>query len=252
MLITKPQLQAINKKTLKYPLDIAEKDYFLTLAVQLLADSPLRQVLVFKGGTALHHCYLPQYRFSEDLDFTSLDRTLALESVTSALVNGGVFTIKRQSSFPATLKIERLGYAGVLAQPGAIKVEIDRQQNVVLPPVEATYSNVWNVPVTVMTMDIREICAEKIRAASTRARYRDFYDLYLILERFALDIEEIIRLLRQKEIRAPISPAAMRLNWQRAKTEAANDLRSIHCTYQVDDQAIQTLLEQLTFDSITP
>src|SRR6476620_976233 len=65
MLITKPQLQAINKQTLKYPLDIAEKDYFLTLAVQLLANSPLRQVLVFKGGTALHHCYLPQSRFSE-------------------------------------------------------------------------------------------------------------------------------------------------------------------------------------------
>src|SRR6476646_3458953 len=112
MLITKPQLQAINKQTLKYPLDIAEKDYFLTLAVQLLANSPLRQVLVFKGGTALHHCYLPQYRFSEDVDFTSLDRTLGLEAVASALVTGGVFTLKRQSSFPATLKIERLGYAG--------------------------------------------------------------------------------------------------------------------------------------------
>jgi predicted nucleotidyltransferase component of viral defense system len=252
MLITKPQLQAINKKTLKYPLDIAEKDYFLTLAVQLLADSPLRQVLVFKGGTALHHCYLPQYRFSEDLDFTALDHTLTLESVTAALVKGSVITIKRQSTFPATLKIERLGYAGVLAQPGALKVEIDRQQNVVLPPVETTYTNVWHVPVTVMTMDIREICAEKIRAASTRARYRDFYDLYLILERFALDREEIIGLLRQKEIRAPVSPAAMLLNWQRAKTEAANDLRSIYCTYPVDDQAIQTLLEQLTFDPITP
>jgi hypothetical protein len=104
----------------------------------------------------------------------------------------------------------------------------------------------------VMTMDIREICAEKIRAASTRARYRDFYDLYLILERFALDIREIIDLLMQKEIRAPISPAAMRLNWQRAKTEAASDLRSIHCTYQVDDQAIQSVVEQLSFDPIMP
>src|SRR5260221_13385561 len=50
------------------------------------------------------------------------------------------------------------------------------QQNVVLPAVETTYTNVWQVPVTVMTMDIREICAEKMRAASTRARYRDFYD----------------------------------------------------------------------------
>ena len=34
----------------------------------------LAESLVFKGGTALHHCYLPQHRFSEDLDFTSLVR----------------------------------------------------------------------------------------------------------------------------------------------------------------------------------
>lgn len=251
-LITKPQLQAINKRTLKYPLDIAEKDYFLTLAIQRLATSALREILVFKGGTALHHCYLPQYRFSEDLDFTTLDHTLALDPVLAALSAGGVFTSKRQSTFPATLKIDRLSYAGVLAQPGAIKVEIDRQQNVVLPAVETTYANVWQLPVTVMTMDIREICAEKIRAASTRARYRDFYDLYLILERFSLDSEEVINLLKQKEIRAPISPTAMQSNWQRAKTEASEDLRSIYCTYQVDDAALETMLKQLNFAPLLP
>lgn len=31
-----------------------------------------------------------------------------------------------------------------------------------------------------MVMDIREMCAEKIRAANERARYRDFYDLYML------------------------------------------------------------------------
>jgi len=252
MLITKPQLQAINKKNLHYPLDIAEKDYFLTLAVKLIAESNLRDILVFKGGTALHHCYLPQYRFSEDLDFTSLDRTLALDAVTAVLVGDGTFTIKRHFTSPATLKVERLGYAGVLAQPGAIKVEIDRLQNVVLPPVAVAYANVWQVPVTVMTMDIREICAEKIRAASTRARYRDFYDLYLIVEHFALELEEIIALLGQKERRAPITHAAMLRNWQRASREAATDLRSIHCTRPVAEQAIQSMVEQLSFAPLTP
>ena len=32
---------------------------------------------------AIHHCYLPQSRFSEDLDFTSLDKSLKPESVMS-------------------------------------------------------------------------------------------------------------------------------------------------------------------------
>ena len=71
-LLPRPQFELINRRTLRYPLAIAEKDYFLTLALQVLYASPLQESLVFKGGTALHHCYLPQQRFSEDLDFTSL------------------------------------------------------------------------------------------------------------------------------------------------------------------------------------
>jgi hypothetical protein len=31
---------------------------------------PPRERLAFKGGTALKRCYFPDYRFSEDLDFT--------------------------------------------------------------------------------------------------------------------------------------------------------------------------------------
>jgi Nucleotidyl transferase AbiEii toxin, Type IV TA system len=84
----------------------------------------LRHTLVFKGGTALHHCYLPQHRFSEDLDFTSLDHALAADSVTAVLTTGGFFEIRKLFTSATTIKIERLWYRGVLAQPGAIKVEI--------------------------------------------------------------------------------------------------------------------------------
>ena len=76
MAISRQQLQIINRKQLRYPLDVAEKDYHLALALQQLAASTLANTLVFKGGTALHHCYLPQHRFSEDLDFTYLDSKL--------------------------------------------------------------------------------------------------------------------------------------------------------------------------------
>ncbi len=41
-----------------------------------IANSPLRDRLAFKGGTALKKIYAPDYRFSEDLDFTLLDDTL--------------------------------------------------------------------------------------------------------------------------------------------------------------------------------
>ena len=34
----------------------------------------LKDLLVFKGGTCLKKCYLPDHRLSEDLDFTCRDK----------------------------------------------------------------------------------------------------------------------------------------------------------------------------------
>lgn len=53
--LTRQQLEIINRRTLGYPLQVAEKDYFLTLAVRLIYNSHLRDMLIFKGGTAIHH-----------------------------------------------------------------------------------------------------------------------------------------------------------------------------------------------------
>lgn len=36
--------------------------------------SILQPRLLFKGGTCLHKCYFPNYRFSEDLDFTATEQ----------------------------------------------------------------------------------------------------------------------------------------------------------------------------------
>ena len=52
-----------------------EKDYVLTWLLLAIANSPLRSRLAFKGGTAIKKVYEPDYRFSEDLDFTLLDDT---------------------------------------------------------------------------------------------------------------------------------------------------------------------------------
>jgi uncharacterized protein len=45
-----------------------------------MAESDLRPVLAFKGGTALKGCYFADYRFSEDLDFT-LREALPFEEI---------------------------------------------------------------------------------------------------------------------------------------------------------------------------
>ena len=44
--LTKDQLNLINRKNLKYPLAIAEKDYFLALVSKIIFNSSLRDRLV--------------------------------------------------------------------------------------------------------------------------------------------------------------------------------------------------------------
>lgn len=245
--LTKRELEIINRKNLKYPLAIAEKDYFLAIVSKIIHDSPLRDKLVFKGGTALHHCYLSQMRFSEDLDFTSLDKNIKLEDVKKIFEPFNFLEIKKEYVSDATIKLERLAYNGPLGQPNSLKVEIDFIQNVILPAKDLEYKNIWKVEAKVKAMDIREIVAEKIRAASDRARYRDFYDLFQILKNFKIDLKEIAGLIKQKEVRKPISQESIRANWKIAKQEKIGESQKIYYSEEVADEKIEGMIKLLIF-----
>lgn len=248
--LTRQQLELINRRSLKYRIDIAQKDYFLALILQLIYNSPLKNKLVFKGGTALHHSYLSQKRFSEDIDFTSLDNEISFKEVKEVIEEDGTFVVDKIFESKFTIKIERLKYEGLLGQNGSIKVEIDRYQNVILPGKEFQYKNVWNIPVSPMLMDEREILAEKIRATCQRARYRDFYDLYFLLTELKLDLNFSIELLKQKEIRKPILSKNIINNWQIAREEKEKDLRTIFVSEPVEDEVIQEILKKIQFEDI--
>lgn len=58
---------------------IIDKDWALGHFLDALYSIPeLRQKLIFKGGTCIKKCYISDYRFSEDIDFTSNDKEFNL------------------------------------------------------------------------------------------------------------------------------------------------------------------------------
>ena len=244
-LITRKQLEIISREALHYPLHIAEKDYFLALVMQIISESPMGNTLIFKGGTALHHCFLEQYRFSEDLDFSSNQTTLTLEDIRQIFNDIKYLKIKKDYLSNATVKIEKLQYTGPLLQANSLKVEVDFLQNVLLPPQKKKYKNVWGLDFEVNVMDIREICAEKIRAANDRARYRDFFDLFLILNKYPIDLEEIVKYVHQKEIRKTISKANILSNWLVVGTQKEKEMRQIFYSQKIDDAQIQKTIKDL-------
>lgn len=244
-LLSRRELEIINKRTLKYPLNYAEKDYLLAVVSKLISDSVLGKKLVFKGGTAIHHCYLPQTRFSEDLDFTSLDNAINITDVKAVLETQDYLVVAEEYVSKATIKIKRLKYNGPLGQPNSLKVEIDFIQNVVLPAKQFAYRNAWGVKTKVNAMDPREICAEKIRAASGRARYRDFYDLHLMLIKYGYDIEKLIELLKKKEIREDITSKSIINNWQIVRQASSKDTDMVFYSITIPDKEIAATLKRI-------
>lgn len=251
-MITRQQLEILNRKTLKYPLQVAEKDYYLTLVMQIISQSELSDTLIFKGGTAVNHCYLEQTRFSEDLDFSTNHISLSLEDVRKIFAGYDYLSIKKDFISEATIKIERLQYAGPLLLPNFLKVEIDCYQNVVLPPRRRKYASVWGLDFEVLVMDVREICAEKIRAMSERARYRDFYDLFLLLEAHDIDLDEVVAFIGQKEIRQTVSKTNIQSNWKVVGTQKAKEMSQIYYSRNIDDAVIEMMIRSLPFSEIVP
>jgi len=249
-MLTRQQLEILNRKTFRYPLEIAEKDYMLALVLQLMSRSPLGEKLVFKGGTCLHHCYLEQQRFSEDLDFSAGQQSISFDEVREIFTKVDYLTVKKHYQSKATIKIERLLYTGPLGFPNSIKVDIDVLQNVILPVQEMTYLTVWGIEFPVRVMDIREICAEKIRAMSDRARYRDFFDFYLILKNNKIDLHEISNYIRQKEIRNPITKTNMLQNWGITRAQKELEEKVIFYSQPIQDSWIEDLIQNLPFDVI--
>ena len=248
-LLDKTRLRLLNKK-LKYPLAIAEKDYFLALVSKIIHDSSLRSKLIFKGGTALHHTYLPQLRFSEDLDFSTNSTPLDREEVKAVFAEYDFLSVKKEYMSDATMKIERLQFSGPLGQPNSLKVEIDFLQNVVLPPREIKYQNAYGVDTLVRVMDLHEIAAEKIRAMNDRVRYRDFYDFTMICSKLDIDLNKVLKLVQQKEVRKPIRPQNIVSNWQLAQADKHQEIFAIHYSEPLEDAVITKQLQRLEFEEI--
>jgi len=239
-LITKEKLGVISRRVLKYPLHISEKDYFLTVALKIISESNLKNRLLFKGGTALHHFYLPQYRFSEDLDFVSIGEVITANVLEKVFENYKFFKIKKIYTSKATVKIERLQYSGVLDQPNYLKIDVSNINNVILKPQRIKYINAWDIDINMDVMDIKEICAEKISATNGRIRYRDFYDLYLIVNELGI--------LKQKELEKPVKLESILTNWNIAKKEKLSDLTSIHIKKEIADTDMERFLKELKID----
>lgn len=176
---------------------VIEKDYVLSWLLIAIAESDLCGRLAFKGGTALKRIYYPDYRFSEDLDFT-LRGELSHHELVDAF--GVSFTrLHERVNLILSLRSAEhnafgssallLNYTGPLrGQLGRrhLKVDVTRGERLMSPPADrplrAPYTD-FPKGVRLPTYTLDEILIEKLCALMGRTEPRDLYDVHSLFRR---------------------------------------------------------------------
>jgi len=181
-----------------------EKDYILSwLIFGFSKHEFLSKAAPFKGGTVLKKAYFDDYRFSEDLDFTLLDKNTENDKIFEWFKETFEF-IKEESNI--TLEITKdnehedgginfyVNYVGPLGGQSSkkkVKVDISRNELLVFEPVMKNifigYSDLKQH--SLLCYPLEEILVEKMRSVMQRMQARDFYDIWYLLEVHQMEID---------------------------------------------------------------
>ncbi len=209
---------------------IIEKDYALSyLLAGISATEDLSDALVLKGGTALRKLYFRDYRFSEDLDYSTLqigpiealDRKFdrAIKKTEDLLQEFGPFRVgyeplslrephpQGQSSY-----IVRVQFPYQRAPMCRLKVEVTSDEPILLDlkrrPILHDFPE--SIAGMVSVYSLEEIVSEKLRALlqslariedrgwGTSRIPRDYYDLWYILKHAVLSGAQLVNLTQEK------------------------------------------------------
>jgi predicted nucleotidyltransferase component of viral defense system len=206
-----------------------DKDWVLGHFLDAIYSVPeCREKLVFKGGTCLRKCYFPNYRFSEDLDFTSIDPNFVLDNklltqITAVITDRTEIPLHIQEITEMRFNDQLTGYKAIVKFWGAdhssnqapppvdrwntsVKIEIILYESMIFPiesrEVFHPYSDqLSETPLIVPCYSLREVIAEKLRALIQRSYTapRDFYDIwYLSNDQSTIDWYEIKSAFHEK------------------------------------------------------
>ncbi|MFQ3474766.1 hypothetical protein HKK80_00690 [Halonotius sp. F2-221B] len=186
---------------------LAEKNYVNSWILYAIYQSSLSEELVFKGGTALSKLYFPEvWRFSEDLDFTATQPVSSVkptlrEALDKAESESGIeFEITNfytAGDPPEYIQVD-IQYEAVLGHKNTTQLDLTLDESMFFTSTTHTH-DFEDVPeFKLQAYSVEEILVEKLRSLYQRARARDYYDIYRLLNQREFAEEEIAAALKTK------------------------------------------------------
>ncbi len=207
---------------------VIDKDWVLGHFIAAMYTVPeIRDNLIFKGGTCLRKCWFNDYRFSEDLDFTSTNESFDFteknlvdicKKVTAhAEIQTHIVSLK-----PIKFQDKHVGFEAIVKYWGAdhskneapppverwqtkIKIEIILYEKMIFEPIQRRlfhpYSDNLLIDTSIPCYAIEEVLSEKIRALIQRSYTapRDYYDIWYLSNNITgLDWNKIIVAFHEK------------------------------------------------------
>jgi predicted nucleotidyltransferase component of viral defense system len=206
------------------PIEV-EKDYVYSWLLKAIYERPqLAQRLVLKGGQAIRKAYLPNTRFSKDLDFSAaggLDKEflaqelhVVCKSVTSATgirFTDEILTRDKNLAIPGVDAFEaRIYFKGFYRQEAInLRAQMDVTQfdRILLPvqsrPLLHPYPDASECVATIQCHKLEEILASKLTTILHRRRCGDLFDLLysiLVSKDYTVSRREVISTFLKKSI----------------------------------------------------
>jgi len=198
------------------PVKSIEKDYLLSWILIGIAKSKIYDSVAFKGGTALKKFYFPDYRFSEDLDFTLLkeisieDLEKMLQEVYAVVLEDSNIRLalktKETHTNSFTFYVNFSGPLGADLTRGEIKIDFTIDEKLIYQPVVRTlireYDEYYDIPndIKLKIYPRAEIFAEKFLSIldPSRNEPRDVYDLWYLTSTQCVEFEGLGSQIREK------------------------------------------------------
>jgi len=208
----------LKKGNKSIPVKSIEKDYVISWILVGISKSKLYDILCFKGGTALKKFFFPDYRFSEDLDFTLM--TATSEDVINKMLQRVYAYVADESNIQLSLKnIEEhsnsltfyINFSGPLGADltrGEIKIDITVDEKLIYQPTERLllreYDEYHDIPedAKLKVYALEEIFMEKCLSILDRSRNepRDVYDLWYLTSNRCCEYDNLGRYIKEKGI----------------------------------------------------
>jgi len=177
-----------------------EQDLVISRAlVALFAQPAITAALAFRGGTALHKLHVhPPARYSEDIDLvqTAAGPAGPLFDAIHAALDGWLGEPRWKQSEGRVTLIYRFTSEDEPALPLRLKVEINTREHFAVLGVcrrrFAVESRWFRGAADLVTFELAELMATKLRALFQRKKGRDLFDLGVVLASGAVSPQQVV------------------------------------------------------------